>query len=192
MNLHRAWSQGLGTFLLASIAAFIPIAAAADSSLDRLFDLSGLLVEDHSLRLALNDGDRRRDRYSAYHGDNKRHRRSDFQGSRFSPPNARSRDYGFHSYTSPPLRGGSSRRTRIIENPYSHRLVTGITLTGIDDGIVHLKDVVAYPGRYHVSPLAYTLSAFHPSRFISTGGFIDYISVAAKRKEYFTVTFHYD
>lgn len=95
-------------------------------------------------------------------------------------------------YTSPPLRGGSSRRTRVIENPYSNRLVTGITLTGIDDHPVHIKDVVAYPGRWFVSPLAYTLSIYQPPRTINTRAHIDYISVAAKRKEYFTVTFHYD
>lgn len=102
------------------------------------------------------------------------------------------RDASFFSYTSPPLRGGSSRRTRIIENPYSDRLVTGITLTGVDSREVHIRDVVAYPGRQLVSPLAYSLSQYSRPRFINTYNYIDYISVAAKRKEYFTVTFHYD
>ncbi|MFT4888010.1 MAG: hypothetical protein ACJAY7_000951 [Pseudohongiellaceae bacterium] len=96
------------------------------------------------------------------------------------------------SYTSPPLRGGSSRRTRLIENPYADRLVTGITLTGVDSQQVHIEDVVAYPGRYLLSPLAYSLSQYERPRFINTQNYIDYISVAAKRKEYFTVTFHYD
>lgn len=98
----------------------------------------------------------------------------------------------FDSYTSPAIRGGSSRRTRVIENPYSQRLVTGITLNGIDNHSVHIKDVVGYPGRYFLSPLAYSLSAYEPARYINTHNYIDYISVAAKRREYFTVTFHYD
>lgn len=101
-------------------------------------------------------------------------------------------EYRSFSYTSTPLRGGSSRRTRIIENPYADRLVTGITLTGLDSRRVHVKDVVAYPGRYLLSPLAYSLSQYERPRFINTLNYIDYISVAAKRKEYFTVTFHYD
>jgi hypothetical protein len=101
-------------------------------------------------------------------------------------------EYRSFSYTSVPLRGGSSRRTRIIENPYADRLVTGITLTGVDSQQVHIKDVVAYPGRYLLSPLAYSLSQYERPRFINTQNYIDYISVAAKRKEYFTVTFHYD
>lgn len=101
-------------------------------------------------------------------------------------------EYRSFSYTSPPLRGGSSRRTRIIENPYADRLVTGITLTGVDNRQVHIKDVAAYPGRYLLSPLAYSLSQYERPRFINTQNYIDYISVAAKRKEYFTVTFHYD
>lgn len=101
-------------------------------------------------------------------------------------------EYRSFSYTSPPLRGGSSRRTRIIENPYADRLVTGITLTGVDNRQVHIKDVVAYPGRYLLSPLAYSLSQYDRPRFINTQNYIDYVSVAAKRKEYFTVTFHYD
>ena len=70
--------------------------------------------------------------------------------------------------------------------------MTGITLTGIDNDIVNIKDVVSYPGRYFLSPLDYTLSQYLPERYINTGHHIDYISVAAKRKEYFTVTFHYE
>ena len=104
----------------------------------------------------------------------------------------RHHERGFGSFTSHPIRGGSSRRTRIIENPYSNRLVTGITLTGLDNDIVHIKDIIAYPARQFLSPLGYTLSIHHPQRFINTGHYIDYISVKAKRKEYFTVTFHYD
>ncbi len=152
----------------------------------RLLELSYFFLEDErNYSLVADHSKSRRDRYRSYHGvDNRdRHYRS-------GAP--RGRDFAYNSYTSPPLRGGSSRRTRIIENPYSDRLVTGITLTGIDDDIVHLKDLVAYPGRYFLSPLGYTLSAYHPPRHINAGSYIDYISVAAKRKEYFTVTFHYD
>ncbi|MFK7863590.1 MAG: hypothetical protein AB8B95_05105 [Pseudohongiellaceae bacterium] len=157
------------------------------------------------------DAKNRRDRRGSYHGverneverrfnranrnyreANRNNRRQSFgQYSNRRLPNAR-REASFFSYTSPPLRGGSSRRTRIIENPYSDRLVTGITLTGIDNDPVHIRDVVAYPGRQRLSPLRYSLSQYSPPRFINTYDYIDYISVAAKRKEYFTVTFHYD
>lgn len=102
------------------------------------------------------------------------------------------REYNSFSYTSQPLRGGSSRRTRIIENPYAGRFVTGSTLTGINTNQVHIKDVVAYPGRFLLSPLAYSLSQYDRPRFINTQTYIDCISVAAKWKEFFTVTFHYD
>lgn len=133
---------------------------------------------------------------SAYRGD----RRNDYRSNDFRSNDYRSGgsrrgnrpEYRSFSYTSPPLRGGSSRRTRIIENPYADRLVTGITLTGVDNHQVHIKDVVAYPGRYLLSPLGYSLSQYERPRFINTQNYIDYISVAAKRKEYFTVTFHYD
>ena len=130
---------------------------------------------------------RRRDHHLEYRQDYREPSRHD---QNFA--HAHRNDYGFRSHTSQPIRGGSSRRTRVIENPYSDRLVTGITLTGIDNDYIHVKDVIAYPARQYLSPLAYTLSRFHPPRFINTGHYIDYISVQAKRKEYFTVTFHYD
>ncbi len=98
---------------------------------------------------------------------------------------------GRNSFTSQPVRGGDSRRTRIIENPFPNRRVTGVTLTGIDNDVVHIEDVVAYPRRQIISHRGYSLSIYHPERHINTRGFIDYISVQAKRKEYFTVTFHY-
>ncbi len=100
--------------------------------------------------------------------------------------------YGESSYTSEPIRGGSSRRTRVIDNPYPNRPVTGLTFTGIEHEAVHVKDVISYPRKRLISPRGYSLSLHHPSRFIRTRGYIDYISVQAKRKEYFTVTFHYD
>lgn len=96
------------------------------------------------------------------------------------------------SFTSEPIRGGSSRRTRIIENPYANRIVTGITIRGIDRDFVHVEDIIAYPYRTRLSPLGFTLSKQHPPRYIRTNDYIEYISVAAKRKEYFVVTFHYD
>lgn len=132
----------------------------------------------------------RRPRHTPYHGE--RQNDSYHSGYGFSSDREPRRDYYTASYTSPPLRGGSSRRTRIVENPFSDRLVTGITLTGIDNRPVHLRDIVGYPGRFLLSPLGYTLSQYERPRFINTRHYIDYISVAAKRKEYFTVTFHYD
>lgn len=161
---------------------------------------------------ALEGQDNRRGRRGSYHGHNRhkakiwpyRQNNHSFEAAQnrgnrahFGPvgrnQSARIRaDVNFFSFTSQPLRGGSSRRTRVIENPYSDRLVTGITLTGVDNRPVHIRDVVAYPGRQLLSPLAYSLSQFSPPRFINTYNYIDYISVAAKRKEYFTVTFHYD
>ena len=96
-----------------------------------------------------------------------------------------------NSFTSQPIRGGDSKRTRIIDNPYPDRRVVGITLTGIDNEVVHVEDVVSYPARRTISHRGYSLSLFHPERHINTRGHIDYISVKAKRREYFTVTFHY-
>lgn len=100
--------------------------------------------------------------------------------------------YGGASYTSDPIRGGSSRRTRIVENPYPNRPLTGISFTGIDHDAVHINDVISYPRKRLISRAGYSLSLYHPSRFLNTRGYVDYISVKAKRKEYFTVTFHYE
>lgn len=100
--------------------------------------------------------------------------------------------YGGASFTSEPIRGGRSRRTRIIENPYPNRPITGISFTGIDHDAVHINDVITYPRKRLISHTGYSLSLYHPSRFLNTRGYVDYISVKAKRKEYFTVTFHYE
>lgn len=177
----------------ALVLAFSSAAVRADDLYSDFSDIGLLLniaaeaiIQDSLVELAQNDR-----RYRGERG----YRRS--PGAHVSPKNRRGfkgsdrRGYG-SSYTSQPVRGGSSRRTRIIENPYSNRLVTGITLTGIDNDIVHIKDVISYPHRQLISPFSYTLSAYEPSRFINTRNYIDYISVQAKRKEYFTVTFHYD
>ena len=96
------------------------------------------------------------------------------------------------SFTSEPIRGGSSRRTRIIENPFPGRPITGISFTGIERNEVHINDVITYPRKRLISHRGYSLSHYHPSPFLSTRGYVDYISVKAKRKEYFTVTFHYE
>ena len=100
--------------------------------------------------------------------------------------------YDRMSFTSEPIRGGSSRRTRIIENPYPNRPVTGISFTGIERDAVHINDVITYPRKRLISHTGYSLSLYHPSQFLTTRGYVDYISVKAKRREYFTVTFHYD
>ncbi len=100
--------------------------------------------------------------------------------------------HGSASFTSEPIRGGSSRRTRIISNPYPGRPVTGMTFTGIDHEAVHINDVITYPRKRLISHTGYSLSLYHPSRFLNARGYVDYISVKAKRKEYFTVTFHYE
>ena len=101
-------------------------------------------------------------------------------------------DYSRASFTSEPVRGGSSRRTRIIANPYPNRPLTGISFAGIDHDAVHINDVITYPRKRLISHTGYSLSLYHPSRFLNARGYVDYISVKAKRKEYFTVTFHYE
>lgn len=176
------------------LLAFSSVAVKAD---DRHFDFDGIglllniaaesILQDNYRQLAQDDRRSRRSR---------EYRRS--YNSQFIPNYKRGQKrsdnpgHGMHSYTSPPVRGGSSRRTRIIENPYANRIVTGVTLTGVDNNIVHIKDVISYPHRQLISPFSYSLSAYQPSRYINTRDYIDYISVQAKRKEYFTVTFHYD
>jgi len=125
------------------------------------------------------------------HGREYRHERDD------SARNDRGRHanregYDGASFTSEAIRGGKSRRTRIIENPYPNRPVIGVSFTGIDHNAVHINDVITYPRKRLISRAGYSLSLYHPSRFLNTRGYVDYISVKAKRKEYFTVTFHYE
>ncbi|PCJ25894.1 MAG: hypothetical protein COA96_06505 [SAR86 cluster bacterium] len=151
-----------------------------------------LAQSDHRYR-ANRNRNHRNSRTHSYDQRHQNHATSSYADrQRHSYNQSSRRDFSMHSFTSQPLRGGSSRRTRIIENPYSNRMVTGITLTGIDNEVVHIKNVIAYPERQLVSPLGYSLSAHHRERFINTRAYIDYISVQAKRKEYFTVTFHYN
>lgn len=195
--------SGFAKTTMISCSLVLAFSSAAVKADDRHaeFDSIGLLLniaaqtilQDNYRQLAQDDRRSRRSR------DYRRARDSQFSPNyQFSPGRKRDqkrsdrREHGMHSYTSPPVRGGSSRRTRIIENPYGNRIVTGITLTGIDNDIVHIKDVISYPRRQLISPFSYSLSAYQPSSYINTGDYIDYISVQAKRKEYFTVTFHYD
>jgi len=178
------------TLLLTSgalLSLFLAKPAQADDEISPLLDLAAqyLQAEQAQLLLAQERPPRRRPRRHDFREFVREHKQ-------YRPGRPARGDYAHYSYTSPPLRGGSSRRTRIIQNPYSNRIVTGITLTGIDDGMVHIKDVVSYPGRHYLSPLGYTLSGHLPPHHINTWQTIDYISVAAKRKEFFTVTFHYD
>ncbi len=63
---------------------------------------------------------------------------------------------------------------------------------GIDHEAVHINDVITYPRKRVISRRGYSLSLYHPSAFLATRGYVDYISVKAKRREYFTVTFHYE
>ena len=183
MNLAKTMLLSSGALL----SVFLAKPAQADDEISLLLDLAAqyLQAEQAQLLLAQDRPPRRRPRRHDFRDTVREHKL-------YRPARPARRDYAHHSYTSPPLRGGSSRRTRIIQNPYSNRMVTGITLTGIDDDIVLIKDVVTYPGRHHLSPLGYTLSGHLPPHHINTWQYVDYISVAAKRKEYFTVTFHYD
>lgn len=116
----------------------------------------------------------------------------DSRNSSRSFGNRHDNGYSAKSVTSEPIRGGSSRRTRIVSNPYPNRALSGISFAGIDRGTVHINDVITYPRKRLISRRGYSLSLFEPSRFLSARGYVDYISVKAKRKEYFTVTFHYE
>jgi hypothetical protein len=162
-----------------------------DSGLAQLLNLSAeyLLINDQANHYQSHQRDRRHDRQKDHRGASRFNANDHRRGFRAQPGRPA---IGSYSFTSQAIRGGSSRRTRVIDNPYPGRRVTGITLTGIDNDIVHVKDVIAYPGRYALSHRAYTLSAYHPERYVNARGYIDYISVQAKRKEYFTLTFHYE
>lgn len=116
----------------------------------------------------------------------------DYSARNFAGRHSDRDGYSGSSFTSEPVRGGSSRRTRIISNPYPNRPVTGVSFTGIDHDAVHINDVITYPRKRLISHTGYSLSLYHPSRFLNARGYVDYISVKAKRKEYFTVTFHYE
>lgn len=169
------------TVLLASSAAY----ADDDRRRNDAEDLLLNVVTDVALHATLDRPQRSRHGREVDRGHDNSAR--DF-GGRHS-----SRDgYGGASFTSEPIRGGSSRRTRIIENPYPNRPVSGISFTGIDHDAVHINDVITYPRKRLISHTGYSLSLYHPSRFLNTRGYVDYISVKAKRKEYFTVTFHYE
>lgn len=143
------------------------------------------VVADAVLHAALDQPQRPR------HGREYRHDRNN-SARGFAGRHSNRDGYGGASFTSEPIRGGSSRRTRIIENPYPNRPITGVSFTGIDHDVVHINDVITYPRKRLISHTGDSLSLYHPSRFLNTRGYVDYISVKAKRKEYFTVTFHYE
>lgn len=176
------------TFVSLAAALILGSSAAYGDHSRRNIDAEDLLlniVADNLLHAALDRPQRSRHgrRYSHEAGNSAR----DFGGR-----HSNRIGYGGASFTSEPIRGGSSRRTRIIANPYPNRPLTGVSLTGIDHDAVHINDVITYPRKRLISHTGYSLSLYHPSRFLNARGYVDYISVKAKRKEYFTVTFHYE
>lgn len=172
--------------ILGSSAAYADHDRSDYRAEDFLLGIASALLVDDSVHPATLDGPQRSRHGRGYHqGRNDSAR--DFSGRHSN------RDgYGGASFTSEPIRGGSSRRTRIVENPYPNRPLTGISFTGIEHDAVHINDVITYPRKRLISRSGYSLSLYHPSRFLNARGYVDYISVKAKRKEYFTVTFHYE
>lgn len=176
---------------LAAIALFGSNAAYADTnrrgdSTDLLLGIaSAILVNEAVQHVAL-------DRHSRSRHARAHHQGRDNSARNFGGRNSNRNGFGGSSYTSEPIRGGSSRRTRVIENPYPNRPVTGISFTGIERSAVHINDVITYPRKRLISHRGYTLSRHHRSPFLNTHGYVDYISVKAKRREHFTVTFHYE
>lgn len=166
------------------------------NELNELLDIALTYFLDQSINqstsyVASNELDRPQ-RGRSYSSHNSRYRDSYRNRDSYNKHSNR-RGYGEESYTSKPIRGGgSSRRTRVVYNPYPNRSVSGITFSGMDHDIVHIKNVIAYPRKKLISHRGYSLSLNHPDRFLTTRDYIDYISIQAKRREYFTVTFHYD
>ncbi|MFT7470831.1 MAG: hypothetical protein ACI8XU_000724 [Kiritimatiellia bacterium] len=186
-NLTRATLLYLATTLiLGSSAAYADHGRRSNDVEDLLLNVASAFLVTQAGQYAVLDRDQRtrygrgyrRDRDNSTRGFGGRHSNRD--------------GYSGASFTSEPVRGGSSRRTRIVENPYPNRAVTGISFTGIDHDAVHINDVITYPRKRLISYTGYSLSLYHPSQFLNTRGYVDYISVKAKRKEYFTITFHYE
>jgi hypothetical protein len=146
---------------------------------------SAFLATEAVQHVALDRGQRSR------HG---RDYRDDLDNSArgFNGRNSNRSGYGGTSFTSEPIRDGKSRRTRIIENPYPNRPLAGVSFTGIERDAVQINDVITYPRKRLISHRGYSLSLYRPSQFLNTRGYVDYISVKAKRREHFTVTFHYE
>lgn len=153
---------------------------------DLLLNVASTFLVTEAVQHAVLDRERR-----SRHGREYRYER-DNSARDFGGRHSRGNRYDGASFTSEPIRGGSSRRTRIIENPYPNRPLTGVSFTGIEHDAVHINDVITYPRKRLISHTGYSLSLYHPSRFLNARGYVDYISVKAKRKEYFTVTFHYE
>jgi len=186
-NLTRATLISLATTLiLGSSAAYGDHGRRNDDGEGLLLNVASAFLVTEAAQYAVLDRGQR-----SLHG--REYRRDRDNSARGFGGRHSSRDgYLGASFTSDPVRGGSSRRTRIIENPYPNRPVTGVSFTGIDHDAVHINDVITYPRKRLISYTGYSLSLYHPSQFLNTRGYVDYISVKAKRKEYFTVTFHYE
>jgi len=186
-NLTRATLLFLATILiLGSSAAYADHGRRINNVEDLLLNVaSAFLVAQNAKYAALDRSQRSR------HGHEYRRDR-DNPARGFSGRHSNRDGYSQASFTSDPVRGGSSRRTRVIENLYPNRAVTGVSFTGIDHDAVHINDVVTYPRKRLINYTGYSLSLHNPSQFFNTRGYVDYISVKAKRKEYFTVTFHYE
>ena len=72
----------------------------------------------------------------------------DSRNSSRSFGNIHDNGYSAKSVTSEPIRAESSRRTRIVTNPYPNRALSGISFTGIDRGTVYINDVITYPRKH--------------------------------------------
>lgn len=186
-NLTRATLISLAAALiLGSSAAYADHGRRNNDVENLLLNVASAFLDTEAAHYAILDRDQRSRHGREYRRDRDNSAR-DF-GGRHSNRDS----YSGASFTSEPVRGGNSRRTRIIENPYPNRAVTGVSFTGIDHDAVHINDVITYPRKRLISYRGYSLSLYHPSQFLNTRGYVDYISVKAKRKEYFTVTFHYE
>ncbi|MFT5842632.1 MAG: hypothetical protein ACI80L_001420 [Pseudohongiellaceae bacterium] len=186
-NLTRATLLSLATTLIfGSSAAYADHGLRSNDVEDLLLNVASAFLVTQAAQHAALDRDQRSRHGREYRGDR------DNSARGFSGRHSNRDGYSQASFTSEPVRGGSSRRTRIVDNPHPNRAVTGVSFTGIDHDAVHINDVITYPRKRLISHTAYSLSLYHPSQYLDTRGYVDYISVKAKRKEYFTVTFHYE
>ena len=113
----------------------------------------------------------------------------DSRNSSRSFGNRHDNGYSAKSVTSEPIRGGSSRRTRIVSNPYPNRALRGISFTGIDRGAFHINDIITYPSKRLISRRGYSLSLFEPSQFLNTRGYVDYIALRQNERNILPLPF---
>ena len=121
-----------------------------------------------------------------------RHDRGYYHDSRNSSrifDNGHDNSYSRKSVTSEPIRGGSSRRTRLVTNPYPNRALRGISFTGIDRGAFHINDIITYPSKRLISRRGYSLSLFEPSQFLNTRGYVDYIALRQNERNILPLPF---